>query len=159
MDAWPPLSIGLKKRSPAARYRSHQAAEVRLLSFPDMQKSDKVPVFMTGMDTSWEKPAQIVTRGEARELKDQLLGKFENHGQTFRLFQTIKEALATYVDGPMGIGNLLPWAKVQNPNMAPEHLHYRIPAVADRAAHFGHCMSARITNRPLPLPVLAEAYS
>lgn len=38
-----------------------------------------------------------------------------------------REILATF-DGPMGVGNLLPFAKRQNKLRAPAKLHYSIPA-------------------------------
>ena len=37
-----------------------------------------------GKDDAWEKPAKIVLRSKAREMKAQKLGKFENHGRAFR---------------------------------------------------------------------------
>jgi len=37
-----------------------------------------------GQDDTWETPAKIVLRSEAREMKAQKLGKFENHGTAFR---------------------------------------------------------------------------
>jgi len=37
-----------------------------------------------------------------------------------------------FSDGPMGVGNLLPFYKVQNPLMQPERLHYVIPACGAR---------------------------
>ena len=37
-----------------------------------------------GQDDTWETPAKIVLRSEAREMKAQKLGKFENHGRAFR---------------------------------------------------------------------------
>jgi hypothetical protein len=39
---------------------------------------------------------------------------------------------ACFIDGPFGIGNLLPFAKIQNKQMAPERLHYEIPACGAR---------------------------
>ncbi len=143
--------------------RSPQAAEVRSDPHPQMpQKSDPVPCFFAGQ-ADWEKPAQVVTRAEARGLKTLKLGKFENHGRTFRLSQAVAETVKAFIDGPFGIGNLLPWAKVQNHQMHPERLHYSTPACADRGAHFGHNMSAKACNKPLPLflplPIPVEAFS
>lgn len=124
-----------------------------------MAKSEQVPCFYAGQQDSWERPAKIVTRVEARLLKAAGAGKFENNGQIFRLSKAITEKAKEFWDGPMGIGNLLPWSKVQNPNMAPEHLHYQLPACADRRAYFGRNM-VMSHKLPLPtLPVLAEAFS
>jgi hypothetical protein len=120
-----------------------------------MPKSDKVPCWYRDQDSSWELPAFIYTRAEARDKKNQLLGKFENHGQTFRLEKTIKDVLAVYWDGPFGIGNLLPFSRTQNKLMAPEHLHYQIPACGAHSRR----TSVFLTNLPLPLPLSAEAYS
>lgn len=128
-----------------------------------MSKSEKVACFLTGQNDLWETPAQIVTRAEARDLKRLELGKFENHGRTFRLSQVVAETICAFVDGPFGIGNLIPFARTQNKLMAPEHLHYSVPACADRGAHYGYNMSAVDTNKPLPLfsplPLMAQAFS
>jgi hypothetical protein len=145
-----------KKRSPY----SDSCVPISLL-VPQMSKSNEVPCYLTGQDSSWEKPIQVVSRADARGLKKLQLGKFENHGQTFRLYQIVAETVKAFIDGPLGVGNLLPWSKVQNYPQHPERLHYSTPACADRGAHFGHCMSARATNQPLPfpLPIMAEAFS
>jgi hypothetical protein len=126
-----------------------------------MAKSNEVPVFLTGQCDLYERPIQVVTRADARGLKQLELGKFENHGRTFRLFQVVAETVKAFVDGAFGIGILLPFAKSQNKLMAPEHLHYSVPACADRGAHYGFNMSAAVTNKalPFPLPILVEAYS
>jgi hypothetical protein len=51
-----------------------------------MPKTDEVPCFYREQDDTWEKPAQTLLRTDVRTLKDAGLGKFENHGRTFRLF-------------------------------------------------------------------------
>jgi hypothetical protein len=125
--------------------RSQPAAVVSLpadrLPFPDMSSSQTVPCFYTGQDDSWETPARTVNRDQARQMKTDKLGKFENHGRTFRLFQTLAEKAEHFWDGPFGIGNLLPFSKHQNKDKHPEKLHYPVPACGARArgtspAHF-----------------------
>jgi hypothetical protein len=36
--------------------------------------------------------------------------------------------VSRFWDGPLGVGNLMPFARVQNPLMHPARLHYPIPA-------------------------------
>lgn len=50
-----------------------------------MPKTDLVPCFYKEQDDTWEQPAVILTRAECHEQKHLRLGKFENHGCTFRL--------------------------------------------------------------------------
>jgi len=119
------------------------------------QKNDPVPCFFSGQ-ADWERPCQVVTRAEARDLKKLLLGKFENHGRTFRLHQVVAETVQAFIDGPFGIGNLLPFSKSQNKLMAPEHLHYSVPACG---AHKHGTSPAYFWRQPTAEPVLVEAFS
>jgi hypothetical protein len=59
-------------------------------------KTDSVPCFYREQDDAWEIPKEILTRAEAREKKNQKLGKFENNGQTFRLFESRPVAIPVY---------------------------------------------------------------
>jgi hypothetical protein len=63
----------------------------------------------------------------------------------------------SFWDGVLGTGNLIPFSKTHNKDMAPERLHYSTPACADRGAHFGHNMSARATNFPVPVALSSLA--
>ena len=53
-----------------------------------MPNTDVVPCFYKEQNDSWERPAKLLPRAEVREMKLKLLGKFENHGRTFRLKQS-----------------------------------------------------------------------
>ena len=46
---------------------------------------------------------------------------------------TIEEIRLKLVDGPLGVGNALPFSRVQNKLLKPERLHYQIPAVSAHA--------------------------
>jgi len=53
----------------------------------------------------------------------------------------LEDTLPCYIDGPIGVGNLIPFSKPpQNPLQEPDKLHYEIPAVCDHRmrwlAHF-----------------------
>lgn len=78
-----------------------------------------------------EIPKEIVTREEARGMKTDLLGKFENHGRSFRLFEADPDAnkRRSSFEGPIGIGNLLPFSP---PTDATKKHHYEIPLAGDR---------------------------
>ncbi len=141
MDAWPPLQVWAIKAQPISGTRAPPH------TLPSMAKSEKVPCFYAGQQDSYERPAKIVTRGEARLMKAAMKGKFENNGQIFRFSLAITERAKAFWDGPFGIGNLLPFSKQQNPLMAPEHLHYSIPACGAHGRH----TSVRATNEARPL--------
>lgn len=100
-----------------------------------MPASDPVPCFYTGQDYRWERPAEIRTRAEVRELKKQKLGKFVENGKIFLFFKALKEVMQNFFDGPMGIGNLLPFAKQNNYG---DKLHYETPHAGDRGIFARH---------------------
>lgn len=50
-----------------------------------MPKTDEVPVFYRDQDDVCDHPAHVWPRQKCREAK-KVLGNFENHGRTFRLF-------------------------------------------------------------------------
>lgn len=53
-----------------------------------MPHNDPVPCFFREQDDTWERPGKgVLTRAQCREMKTLGLGKFENHGRTFRLFE------------------------------------------------------------------------
>ncbi len=62
-----------------------------------MAKSDLVSCFFKEQDDTWEKPARLLTRAELKE-KKALLGKYENNGRTFRLFECRPIELRVYRD-------------------------------------------------------------
>lgn len=95
-----------------------------------MPLSDPVPCFYTGQNYRVEKPAKILTRAQAHEHKRQNLGKFIEHGKIFLLFQAVIEKVKQVFDGPLGIGNALPFSK---PRSDGSPLHYEIPHAGDRS--------------------------
>jgi hypothetical protein len=88
-----------------------------------MASSDVVPCFYTGQDKS-TKPVMSVSRVEARVFKTQGRGRFDDNGKIFRFFEAVRKALW---DGPFGIGNVLPFTRVQNKLRAPDSINYPIP--------------------------------
>ena len=72
---------------------------------PLQMKIDSIPCWRQGQDADCERPAKVVTRAEALQLRTQRLGKFIRHGQAFLLFGTW--------DGNLGNGYLLSFARRQ----------------------------------------------
>jgi hypothetical protein len=98
-----------------------------------MAASDPVPCFYTGQNYRWEKPAKVLPRGEVRQLKTWKLGKFIENGKIFLFFKSTVIAAAEKVwDGPLGVGNLLPFAK---PRCDGSKLHYELPPAGDRTPY------------------------
>jgi hypothetical protein len=85
-----------------------------------MAATDLVPCFYTGQDYRLERPAEVRTRAEVREFKVKGLGKFIDNGKLFLFFKALAKKLW---DGPLGIGNLLPFAPSHNYG---EKLHYDV---------------------------------
>lgn len=100
---------------------------------------NQVPVFYREQNDRVDRPLRIVARNEARQMKLAGRGAFENHGRTFRLFQSIP----SFWDGVFGVGNLLPFSRVQNPFCKPPRINYPIPACG---AH-GRFLSVKATNQ------------
>jgi hypothetical protein len=101
-----------------------------------MAASDPVPCYYTGQNYRWEPAAEILTRGRARELKKAKLGAFVENGKIFIFFKTAVIAIAENVwDGPIGVGNLLPFSKAHNYG---DKLHYEMPMAGDRTAYARH---------------------
>src|SRR5580692_7427138 len=95
-----------------------------------MAATDLVPCFYTGQNYRWEKPADIKPRSEVRRLKNLKLGKFIENGKIFLFSKTAFVLIKENVwDGPLGVGNLLPFAR---PHNYGEKLHYEIPMAGDR---------------------------
>lgn len=92
-----------------------------------------VPCFYTGQDYRREVPAEVRTRAEVREFKAKGLGRFVESGKIF-LFSA-KVLMQKLWDGPIGIGNLLPFAKAHNYG---DKLHYETPMAGDRTTFARH---------------------
>lgn len=98
-----------------------------------MAASDPVPCYYTGQNYRWEKPAAIKPRSEVRRLKALKIGQFIENGKIFLFFKSICVAAKEKVwDGPLGVGNLLPFAKAHNYG---DKLHYQMPMAGDRTAY------------------------
>ena len=121
-----------------------------------MAATDLVPCFYTGQDYRWERPAKIKTRAEVRDYKKWKLGEFRESGKVFLFFQRVKEDLVGFWDGPLGIGNLLPFARLHNYG---EKLHYEVPMAGDRGCFARHRpRHLRVSSRSLfsrqPIPAV-----
>jgi hypothetical protein len=100
-----------------------------------MAATDLVPCFYTGQDYRLERPVEVRTRAEVRELKAKKLGKFVDNGKLFLFFKTVAIRLNRFLDGPLGTGNLLPFAK---PHNYGDRLHYEMPMAGDRTTFARH---------------------
>jgi hypothetical protein len=92
-----------------------------------MAATDLVPCFYTGQNYRAEKPAEILVRSKVREFKKLKLGKFVDNGTKF-LFSHCRIKKAAYSEGPIGRGNLIPFARTHT---LGEPLHYAIPMAGD----------------------------
>jgi hypothetical protein len=112
-----------------------------------MPATDLVPCFYTGQDFRWEQPAEFRTRAELHRIKKFKVGRFDQNGSIFLFFKAIVNAAKKVWDGPLGVGNLIPFAK---PNSSGDKLHYEIPMAGDRgifARH--HRRFIRVSSRSL----------
>jgi hypothetical protein len=96
-----------------------------------MAATDLVPCFYTGQDFRWERPTEFRPRAELHRLKTLKLGRFDQHGKIFLFFKAITQKMQRFFDGPLGTGNVLPFAKVHNYG---DKLHYQIPMAGDKTA-------------------------
>jgi hypothetical protein len=96
-----------------------------------MAATDLVPCFYTGQNFRWEQPAELRTRTECHRLKKFKLGRFDQNGKIFLFFKAIVNAAKLVWDGPIGVGNVLPFAKAHNYG---DKLHYEMPMAGDRTA-------------------------
>jgi hypothetical protein len=93
-----------------------------------MAASDLVPCFYTGQNYLVEQPAELRLRAEVRKLKEKKLGKFVANGTLFLFSRAMKKRVSRFWDGPLGVGNLLPFAKAHNYG---DKLHYEMPMAGD----------------------------
>lgn len=124
-----------------------------------MAETDQVPCYFTGQDYRWERPALIRTRAETHKLKKLQLGKFIEHGKIFLFFKRIEQAVRYLWDGPLGIGNILPFARLHNYG---DKLHYETPMAGDRGCFARHRpRNLRVSSRNLfshqPIPAVRLA--
>jgi hypothetical protein len=52
--------------------------------------------------------------------------------------RTAAKEIRAWINGPLGIGNLIPFARVQNKDIAPARYHYEIPHAGDRGIFRRH---------------------
>lgn len=104
-----------------------------------MAATDLVPCFYTGQDYRWEKPAKVLLRSEVRELKKAKIGYFVENGKIFLFFNAMlhaaKKVWDEVRDGPLGRGNILPFARLHNHG---DKLHYEVPMAGDRSVYARH---------------------
>jgi hypothetical protein len=93
-----------------------------------MAATDLVPCFYTGQNYRVEKPAELRLRSEVREFKNQKLGKFIENGTRFLYFRALTKRVVRLWDGPIGVGNALPFARLHNYG---DKLHYEMPMAND----------------------------
>lgn len=103
-----------------------------------MPANDQVPCYYRGQLRRVERPAEFRPRAELHELKRQKLGKFVDSGKVFLFFQMVVQIAKQLWDGPLGVGNLLPFSKATNPMLAPQKLHYATPMAGDRTCFARH---------------------
>ncbi len=96
-----------------------------------MAATDLVPCFYTGQDFRWEKPAELRPRAECHSIKKLKLGRFDQDGKIFLFFKSIVTSAKRAWDGPLGIGNLIPFARLKNEG---DKLHYETPMAGDKTA-------------------------
>jgi hypothetical protein len=57
----------------------------------------------------------------------------------------------TFWDGPLGVGNLVPFSRSRNPLLAPDKLHYETPKAGDRGCFARHRRKLlRVSGRLAP---------
>lgn len=118
-----------------------------------MAATDLVPCFYTGQNYRVEKPAELRVRSEVRELKKRNLGTFVHNGTLFLFSRAIVKKMSAPYDGPLGVGNLLPFAKENNYG---DKLHYEIPHAGDRGLFARHHRKLiRVSARSRSYPAAA----
>jgi len=100
-----------------------------------MPSTDLVPCFYAGQPRWSTPPAKLMTRCVLLEMKKAKLGQYVDDGKAFQFSKKYTEAMKPLCDGPLGIGNVLPFAK---PNSTGDKLHYEIPMAGDRSIFRRH---------------------
>src|SRR5580658_2511457 len=99
-------------RSTKTHSRTHGKSASPIHPFHNrMAATDLVPCFYTGQDYRWENPAEMHIRSQVREWKKAKRGTFADSGKIFVFFKRIEKVVLKVWDGPLGIGNLIPFAK------------------------------------------------
>jgi hypothetical protein len=100
-----------------------------------MPLTDLVPCFYTGQNYRVEQPVELRARADVHEFKRQKLGKFVENGRLFLFVKKLERKIASACDGPLGVGNAIPFARLHNYG---DKLHYEIPMAGDRGAFARH---------------------
>ncbi len=74
-------------------------------------------------------------RSKVHEFKKEKLGTFIENGRIFLFFKRIEQAALKLWDGPVGVGNLLPFSKLRS---SGDKLHYEMPMAGDRSVFARH---------------------
>jgi hypothetical protein len=75
------------------------------------------------------------SRAELHQLKQAKLGAFADHGRVFLYFKALAKDVLHLWDGPLGVGNLIPFVK---PHTSGDKLHYETPMAGDRGIFARH---------------------
>lgn len=83
------------------------------------------PVGVLGVHQLWSEPPYHHVKREAAETgcRTRKYRRVNN--------RLVQELAAPITDGPLGVGNALPFSRVANPLLAPNKLHYETPHAGD----------------------------
>jgi hypothetical protein len=84
---------------------------------------------------SKSKAAQLVARGDYRWVHDFAIQRIAGAVAVVVAAAVSRQVHigAPFYDGPFGVGNLLPFARIPSRLLKPEPLHYQIPAIGARS--------------------------
>lgn len=110
-----------------------------------MASTDSVPCYYTGQRVGVDPPAESRPRHEVREFKRQKLGKFVASGKFFLFFKRAIAKAKRLWDGPLGVGNALPFSPRTDPT---KHFHYEVPPAGDVGLWRHFRKRIRVSARP-----------
>jgi hypothetical protein len=93
-----------------------------------MPPTDLVPCFYAGQHRWSSPPAKLLSRAALHIQKALKLGQFVDNGRAFQFSKLHTQNVCATFDGPLGIGNLLPFARMKN---LGEKLHYECAMAGD----------------------------
>lgn len=90
------------------------------------------PVGVLGVHQLWSEPPYHYVKREAADTgcRTRKYRRVNN--------RLVQELPAPDTDGPLGIGQAIPFSRVANPIVAPSKLHYEIPRAGDRGLEARH---------------------
>ena len=86
-----------------------------------MPLTDLVPCFYAGQPRILSRPAKLMLRSNLHDMKKHKLGLFVDDGTAFQFTRKFTDAVRPLWDGLLGVGNLLPFARLHNYG---DKLHY-----------------------------------